>query len=122
MCNEAMCDNPAAFFLVSDHFKTQEKHIKVVKVDPWQLYYVPDYFNTQEMCDDAVWGDPSSLHYVPDWFVTQQQLRTCDDYDDYCNDDELIKWYHGYKKRKPQKAKIKRELIRIVWHPLRWWD
>ena len=86
-----MCDNPAAFFLVSDHFKTQEKHIKVVKVDPWQLYYVPDYFNTQEMCDDAVWGDPSSLYYVPDWFVTQQQLRTCDDYDDYCNDDELIK-------------------------------
>ena len=31
----------------------------------------------------------------------------------------IIKWYHGYQKRKSQKAKIKEELLPIVWHPNR---
>ena len=83
---------------------------------------IPDYFKTQEMCDDAVWGHPSSLQSVPDWFVTQQQLRTWDDYDDYCNDDELITWYDSYRKRKALKAQIDKKLMPIAWHPLRWWD
>ena len=34
----------------------------------------------------------------------------------------LIKRYHGYKKRKTQKANIKEELLLIAWHPSRWWD
>ena len=42
--------------------------------------------------------------------------------DDHCNDDRLIKWYEDYKKRKAQKAKIKKELIPFTWHPSRWWD
>ena len=32
-----MPENPAAFFLVPDHFKTQELCEIVVRVDPWQL-------------------------------------------------------------------------------------
>ena len=74
------------------------------------------------MCDDAVWGDPSLLQYVSDWFVTQQQIKIWYDYDNYCNDDEVIEWYDGYKKRKAQKEEIKKELMSIAWHPLRWWD
>ena len=27
-----------------------------------------------------------------------------------------------WNKRKPQKAKIKEELLPIAWHPSRWWD
>ena len=83
------------------------------------MYNVPDYFKTQEICDDVVWGDPCSLQYVPDWFVAQQQLKIWDDYDDCCNDDDIIEWYDGYQKSKDQKAKIKEELIPIAWHPNR---
>ena len=74
------------------------------------------------MCDDAVWGESFSLQFVPDWFVTQEQVKLLHDYDDYCDDDKLIKWYDGYKKRKAQKAKIEEDLIPIAWHPSRWWD
>ena len=56
MCNEAMCDNPAVFFLVPDRFKTQELCIKAVEVDPCQLKDVLEHFKTQEMYDHAVWG------------------------------------------------------------------
>ena len=42
--------------------------------------------------------------------------------DDYCNDDEVIKWYEGYQKHKVQKAQIKKELMPIAWHQSRWWD
>ena len=69
------------------------------------------------MCDKAVKIGPSSWEYVPDWFVTQGQVKTWHDDDDYCNDNELIKWYDGYKKRKAQKAQIKEELQPIAWHP-----
>ena len=44
------------------------------------------------MCDDAVEGDPYSLLFVPDWFVTQQQIKIWRYDDEYCDDDELIKW------------------------------
>ena len=36
--------------------------------------------------------------------------------------DELFEWYEGFKRRKAQKAQIKKELMRITWHALRWWD
>ena len=74
------------------------------------------------MCDKAVKDDPSSLQFVPDWFVTQEQIDIWYDDDYWYHDDELMKWYEGYKKRKTQKAKIKEELIPIAWHPSRWWD
>ena len=74
------------------------------------------------MCDKAEWGNRFSLQFVPDWFVTQQQLKLWHYYDDYCNDDKLIKRYNRYKKRKAQKASIKEELLPVTWHPSRWWD
>ena len=122
MCNEAMSNNPTVLFLISDHFKTQEMCIKAVELDPCQPNDVPDHFTTKDMCDDAVWGDPFSLKFIPDQFVTQEQIKLWHDYDDYCDDSELIKWYDGYQKRKAQKAKIKKELLPIAWHLSRWQD
>ena len=117
-----MCDNPAAFFLIANSFKTQEMCIKGVQVDPWQMKDVPDHFKTQEMCNKAVVCSPYELRFVPDWFVTQQQIGLRDDDNDYYDNDEIIKWCKVYKQRKAQKAKIEGELVRIAWHPLRWWD
>ena len=90
-----------------------------VEKDPRMMRHVPDHLETQKMCDKAVRKGSFTLHYVPDWFVTQQQLRT---WNNYCNDDELIKWYNGYKKRKSQKAQIKKELMPTAWHTPRLWD
>ena len=117
MCNEGTRNNPATFFMVLDCFKTQEMCTKAVEVDPWQLKDIPDHFKSQEMCDKGVWEGVSSLVCVPDWFVTQQQLKIWHDYDEYCNDDEAIEWYDGYKKWKTQKAKIEDERLPIAWHP-----
>ena len=36
------------------------------------------------------------------------------------NDDDLIKWYEGYKKQKAQKTSIKEELMPMAWHLSRW--
>ena len=111
-----MRENPAAFFLTPDGFKTQELCEIAIWVDPWSLYDVPDYLITHKMCDDVVWRDPYSLQFVADWFVAEEQ-RDVQYYDDeYCDDDELIKWYNGYQKRKVQKTKIKEELMPIAWH------
>ena len=122
MCNEIMRTMPDIFHRIPDRFKTQEMCIKAVKVDPWQPKDIPDHFKIQEMCDKSVRDYLFSLRYVPDWFVTQEQID--DNYhDNYVyNDNGIIKWYDGYKKRKAQKAKIKKELMSITWHPSRWWD
>ena len=88
--------------------------IKVVEVDPWQLYDVSDHFKSQTMCDAAVSKDPSSLYYVPDLFVMQEQVNIWHDDDNYCNDNEIIERYDDYKKRKAQKAQIKEELMFIA--------
>ena len=56
------------------------------------------------MCDKAVKNDTFSLVCVPDWFVAQQQIELWDDDDEYYVDDEILKWYEGYKERKTQKA------------------
>ena len=122
MGNELMCARPAAFFLVPDRFKTQEICIKAAEADPWQLHSVLDDFKTQEMCDRVVRHDPLSLQFVPDWFVTQQRVKLRHDDNDHCNNEGLINWYNGCKKRKAQKAKIKDELMPIAWHLSRWWD
>ena len=143
MCSEAMCNNPAEFFLIPDHFKTQKMCIKAVEKYPYNLGFVPDHFKTREMCIKPVEDEPETLElvpdhlkaqgmcertvekypliliFVPDWFVTQGQVKL---WHDHCNDHEIIKWYDCYQKRKAKKAKIKDELMPIAWHPLRWWD
>ena len=90
--------------------------------------YVPDHLKTEKMCKKAVKKDSWSLKYVPDWFVMHQKiLRIMKPIiDRRCmflhNDDDLIKWYEGYKKQKTQKAQIKEELLPIAWHPSRYCD
>ena len=91
--------------------------IKALEVDPWQLYDIPDYLKTQNMCDDVVRRDSYSLMYVPDQFATQEQLEIWHDDNKCYTDDEILGWYKRYKKRKPQKAKIKEELSAIAQHP-----
>ena len=114
-----MHENPAAFFLVPDRFKTQELCKIAVRVDPWQLNDIPDYLKTQKICDNVVQSDPSSLQFVPDRFVTEEQIDVWYYDDECCDDDELIEWYNGYQKRMAQKTKIKEELEFIAWHPNR---
>ena len=48
------------------------------------------------MCDKAVRDDTFSLACVPDWLVIQQQVKLEGDDNDYCEEDEIIKWYEGY--------------------------
>ena len=80
------------------------------------------------MCNDAVRKGLFYLQFVPDWFVTREGLYMWNDdyYDDgdYRDDDDdkFFKWYDGYKKRKAQKAQIKKELMPIAWHPNRVMD
>ena len=74
------------------------------------------------MYEEAVSHDLCSLQYVPDWLVTQRQIGRWYDDIEYYDDDELNKWHNGYKKRKAQRAKIRKELMPIAWHPSRWWD
>ena len=146
MCERFIEKDLWALRLIPGHFKTQEMCIKAVEVDSWQLDDVSDNFKKQEMCERAVKKYPSiltfvpdhlkfqetyeravkkylrALEFVPDWFVAQEQVKLRHDYDDYHNDNYLIKWYEGYQKRKAQKAQIKKELMSIAWHPSRWWD
>ena len=122
MCNKAMHIDPYSLAYVPDHFKTQKMCDKVIEIDPFTLWHVPDNLNMQGICIMAVEAGLGLSEYVPDWFVTQQQIKIWRDDDDHCNDDELIKWYEGYQKRKAQKAKIKEELSPIAWHPNRVMD
>ena len=68
------------------------------------------------MCIKAVRDYLFYLQFVPDWFVTKEQIDIWYDDDYVYNDNEMIKWYDGYQKRKAQKAKIKEELLLIAWH------
>ena len=90
--------------------------------DPCLLEFVPKHFKTQEICDKAVIDDSTSLLFGPDWFVSQQQIKSWHDDDDFYDYDDITEWYNGYLKRKAQKAKIKEELMPIVWHLSRWWN
>ena len=94
----------ATFFLTPDRFKTQEMYIRAVKVEPRDVYDAPNHFKTQEMCDKAVRDYLFSLRFVPDWFVTFKQLNLWYDDNYVYNDNEMIKWYERYKRRKAQKA------------------
>ena len=110
MFNETMHIDPYSSAFVPDGFKTQKMCDKAIEIDPFTLLHVPDNLRTQGMCIRTVEAVLGLLEYVQDWFVTQQQIKIwCDD-DEY----ELIKWYDGYKARKAQKAKIKKELMPIA--------
>ena len=122
MCNEITRTMLDVFYCIPDRHKTQDMCIKSVEVDPSFLELVPDNFKTQKMCDKAMKKGAFSSRFVPDWFVTQQQVKLWNDDSKYHDDDKLIKWHDGYKKRKAQKAKIEEELMSISWHPSRWWD
>ena len=113
MCDDAVQRSPFYLEYVSNHLRTQEMREEVVDIEPWSLKYVPDHLKTLRMCDKAVREDAFSLQYVFDWFLVLQETW----YEDFDNDDVLIEWYHDYKKRKAQKAKIKEELLPIVGHP-----
>ena len=91
---------------------------KDVDIEPRFLPFLPDRIKTREMCEKAVKKYLWLLKYVTDWFVAHQQIKIWHDNDDYCNDDELIEWYDGYKVRKAQKASIKEELLPIAWKVL----
>ena len=54
------------------------------------------------MCDNVVRRDPYSLLGVPDCFVTSQQIKIWRE-SDYRDDEDVIRWYNGYEKRKLQK-------------------
>ena len=74
------------------------------------------------MCSKVIEAGPWQLKDVTDWFVTKQQIQLWHDDDDYCNNDKLIEWHDGYKKRKAQKAQIKEQLMPIAWHLSRYCD
>ena len=80
------------------------------------LGYVPDHLTMQQMCDKVVGDYLFFLQLVPDWFVTKQQVDIWYDDNYVYNDNEMIEWYEGYKKRKAQKATIKEKLMPISWH------
>ena len=89
---------------------------KALEKDLGLLWPVPDQYKIHKMCDKVVEEDLCLLKYVPDWFVKQQHIDLWDDDDYYYDDDKLIEWYEGYKIRKSQKAKIKEDLLPIVWY------
>ena len=125
MCERAVEEDSWSLVYVPDCFKRKDM-CKGVCPHPRLIGHVPDHFKTQEMCNKAVELDPSFLWFVTDWFVSQEQLRLWHDSDDWLirwwYNNRLIKWYKYYQRRKAQKASIKEELMRVAWHPSRWWD
>ena len=67
------------------------------------FWYTLEYIlGFQEMFNKRVQRDPSLLKFVPARF-RMHCLKVVE-------------------KRKAQKAKLKEELMRVAWHPSRWWD
>ena len=124
MWNEVVRREPYALLYVPDHFKTRKMCDKAVEIDPFILWYVLDHFKTKKICEKCVEKYPWALEYIPDWFVMDQQMKSWHDYRGpyQYNNDRFTGWYKGYKKRKAQKASIKKELMPIAWHPSRWLD
>ena len=120
-----MCERAVDAYLwqlrhVPDKFKAQGMCDDVVRREPYKLDYIPDQFKTKEMCNEAVRKKPWLLECLPDWLVTQEQVKIWHNDDYYCNDNIIVEWHEGYKKRKAQKAQIKEELMPIAWHSSRW--
>ena len=130
MCDKVVSNKLCMLLFVPDHFWMQGMCNDIMRTMPDAFHLIPDCFKTQKMCGQAIKEDSSSLQFVPDWFDTRDWMwMWYDDYDDddghhWDNDDEakFFEWYDGYKKRKAQKASIKKELIPVAWHPSRYWD
>ena len=90
MCGAAMRIHQAAFFFITDCFKTQGMCYTVVCMEPYLLPLVPDRFKTGKMSDKTVRKEHLSLLYVPDWFVTQQQVKYLRDDNNDWHDNKLI--------------------------------
>ena len=115
MCNERSRIEPYNLLYIPDHLIMQEMCEEAMLVRSAAFFLILDRFKSQEMCIRAVGMDPWQLIDVPDWFVVLQEMW----YEDFDDDDVLIKWYHDYQKREAQKAKIKDELVPIAWLPHR---
>ena len=122
----AIAETPWMLHYVPVCLKTQGMCNEARCREPYTLGYIPDHLKTENICEKAVEKDPQSLKYVPDWVVTHQKMlrvmkltigRRCMFPH---NDDDLIKWYEGYKKQKAQKTSIKEELMPMAWHLSRW--
>ena len=130
MCDKVVRNKLCMLLFVPDHFWMQEMCNDIMHTMPDAFHLIPDRFKTQKMCDQAIKEDSSSLQFVPDWFLTRDWMQMW--YDDYYDDDgdhwgndaeaKFFEWYDGYKKRKFQKASIKKELIPVAWHPSIYWD
>ena len=119
MYEKAVKEDPNALVYTLDYFKTQRLFEIVIDVGPWQLGHVLNQFKTQKMCKKAV---KNFLHLIPDWFATKEWIDIWYDNNYWDYDNSMTKWYDGYKKRETQKAQIKKELMRVSWHPSRYWD
>ena len=106
MRNGVVKDEASFLGCVRNRLKTQEIYDEAVRREAQTLGHVPDHLKTEKMCEKAVEKYPWSLKCVPDWFVTHQKIlrvmklkigRRC--IFPHSNDD-LIKQYEGYKKRK----------------------
>ena len=136
MYNEAVKNKLCMLLFVPDHFWTHEMCNEVIPTMPDVFHRIANWFETQEMYDKTVKEDSSPLQFVPDWFVKQEQIDLWDDdksyewhddgkdkfFDGYDDEDNFFDQYEDYQKRKAQKASIKEELLRIVWHTSRYWD
>ena len=122
MCIKVVEEDSYQLWCIPDHLKSQAMCERANEKFPYNLRFVPDYFKTRKMCKGVVEKYPWALKYIPDWFVASEQLNLWRDYHCPYHNNEMIKWYEGYKKQKVQKAEIKEEVIPIAWHPSRWYD
>ena len=91
--NPCINSSSEIFSKILSNKKIGLKGISPLNENPRWPTDIPDHFKTQEMRDDAVRRRSWLLKHVPDWFVKEQHIGSWDD-------DELIKWYDDYKKRK----------------------
>ena len=120
MCERTIENETENLEFIPDHLKIRKMCKRAVEKYSYYLAFIPDRFKTQEMRNKAVQKRLCLLKYIPDLFVTQRQIKIWHDDAYYCNDDKLIESYEGHQKRKAQKSQIKKELIRIAWHPSRY--
>ena len=116
-CKKVVENNPCELIDVQEHLKTKDMWEKVVEKTPCLLWFVPDCFKTKKMCEKVVGERLGLLRDVTDWIITQQQLNIWCDGDNHRNDDERIKWYKRYQKRRAQKASIKEQILSFAWDP-----
>ena len=117
MCNEAVRNKLCMLLFDPDRLRTQEMCNEIMRTMSDAFHRILDRFTTRAICYQAVKEDSSSLQFVPDWFVTREWILMW--YDDYYDDDgdhwdndddeeKLFEWYDGYKKRKVQKQRLRK--------------